>query len=183
MATPRPRPQVISLTDAAAERIKYVMANATKPVVGVRVGVKNGGCAGHDLHDGICRGASAKTDEVVEDKGVRVLIDPKAVLGTRKRRGCSCSARDGLQDRQDVGASSSSTIRTRPRPAAAAKSGAAQRLRRSRARRTAPRTPTASCSGMAARTTLPPRAGRVESAAGIGSRQIHADCGRALGGV
>src|SRR4029450_13096097 len=42
----RPRPQVIRLTDAAADRIKYVMANATKPVVGVRVGVKNGGCAG-----------------------------------------------------------------------------------------------------------------------------------------
>src|SRR5215510_1572934 len=46
MASPRPRPQVIRLTDAAAERIKYVMANAAKPVVGVRVGVKNGGCAG-----------------------------------------------------------------------------------------------------------------------------------------
>ena len=42
----RPRPQVIRLTDAAADRIKYVMANATKTVVGVRVGVKNGGCAG-----------------------------------------------------------------------------------------------------------------------------------------
>ena len=46
MANPRPRPQVIRLTDAAAERIKYVMANAAKPIVGVRVGVKNGGCAG-----------------------------------------------------------------------------------------------------------------------------------------
>ncbi len=46
MATARPRPQVIRLTDAAAERIKYVMANAKDPVVGVRVGVKNGGCAG-----------------------------------------------------------------------------------------------------------------------------------------
>ena len=46
MATVRPRPQVIRLTDAAAERIKYVMANAAQPVVGVRVGVKNGGCAG-----------------------------------------------------------------------------------------------------------------------------------------
>ena len=46
MATPRPRPQVIRLTDAAADRIKYVMANAAHPVVAVRVGVKNGGCAG-----------------------------------------------------------------------------------------------------------------------------------------
>src|SRR4051794_39088800 len=46
MATARPRPQVIRLTDAAADRIKYVMANAAKPVVAVRVGVRNGGCAG-----------------------------------------------------------------------------------------------------------------------------------------
>ena len=46
MATARPRPQVMRLTDAAAERIKDVMAKADKPVAGVRVGVKNGGCAG-----------------------------------------------------------------------------------------------------------------------------------------
>jgi iron-sulfur cluster assembly protein len=79
MATARPRPQVVRLTDAAAERIKHVMANADKPVVGVRVGVRNGGCAGMaytmDYADSI-----APTDEVVEDKGVRVLIDPKAIL-------------------------------------------------------------------------------------------------------
>ncbi|TMJ23016.1 MAG: Fe-S cluster assembly scaffold SufA [Alphaproteobacteria bacterium] len=79
MANPRPRPQVIRLTDAAAERIKYVMANAVEPVLGVRVGVKNGGCAGMsytmEYADRI-----EKADEVVEDKGVRVLIDPKAVL-------------------------------------------------------------------------------------------------------
>ena len=79
MATPRPRPQVISLTDAAADRIKYVMANATKPVVGVRVGVKNGGCAGMTYTMEYAEEV-AKSDEVVEDKGVRVLIDPKAVL-------------------------------------------------------------------------------------------------------
>src|SRR5262245_55948144 len=79
MATPRPRPQVISLTDAAADRIKYVMANAAKPVVGVRVGVKNGGCAGMTYTMEYAEEV-AKTDEVVEDKGVRVLIDPKAVL-------------------------------------------------------------------------------------------------------
>jgi iron-sulfur cluster assembly protein len=79
MVTPRPRPQVFRLTDAAAERIKYVMANATKPVVGVRVGVKNGGCAGMTYTMEYAEDV-AKTDEVVEDKGVRVLIDPKAVL-------------------------------------------------------------------------------------------------------
>jgi iron-sulfur cluster assembly protein len=79
MATPRPRPQVIRLTDAAAERIKYVMANAVQPVVGVRVGVKNGGCAGMAYTMEYAETVE-KADEVVEEKGVRVLIDPKAVL-------------------------------------------------------------------------------------------------------
>ena len=46
MASPRPRPQVMRLTDAAAERIKLVMAKADRPIEAVRVGVKNGGCAG-----------------------------------------------------------------------------------------------------------------------------------------
>ena len=75
----RPRPQVIRLTEAAAERIKYVMANATKTVVGVRVGVKNGGCAGM-TYTMEYADAVAPADQVVEDKGVRVLIDPKAIL-------------------------------------------------------------------------------------------------------
>ena len=79
MATPRPRPQVIRLTDAAADRIKYVMANAAHPVVAVRVGVKNGGCAGM-AYTMEYADVVAPADEVVEDKGVRVLIDPKAIL-------------------------------------------------------------------------------------------------------
>ena len=79
MATPRPRPQVIRLTDAAADRIKYVMANATRPVVGVRVGVKNGGCAGMEYTMEYVE-SIGPTDEVVEDKGVKLLIDPKAVM-------------------------------------------------------------------------------------------------------
>jgi iron-sulfur cluster assembly protein len=70
---------VISLTDAAAERIKYVMANATKPIIGVRVGVKNGGCAGMTYTMEYAEQV-APADELVEDKGVRVLIDPKAIL-------------------------------------------------------------------------------------------------------
>ena len=79
MATARPRPQVISLTDAAAERIKYVMENAAQPVVGVRVGVKNGGCAGMEYT--MDWAAEQKPfDEVVEQEGARVLIDPKAVM-------------------------------------------------------------------------------------------------------
>ena len=46
MASPRPRPQVMRLTDAAANRIKDILGKADKPIAGVRVGVKNGGCAG-----------------------------------------------------------------------------------------------------------------------------------------
>jgi iron-sulfur cluster assembly protein len=79
MATARPRPPVIRLTDAAADRIKYVMANAASPVVGVRVGVKNGGCAGMSYTMDYAA-EIRPTDEVVEDKGVRVIVDPKAVL-------------------------------------------------------------------------------------------------------
>ena len=79
MATARPRPQVMRLTDAAATRIRDVMARAAKPVAGVRVGVKNGGCAGMEYTMEYAE-AVAPTDEVVEDKGVKILIDPKAVL-------------------------------------------------------------------------------------------------------
>ena len=79
MATARPRPQVMRLTDAAADRIKAIMAKADKPIAGVRVGVKNGGCAGMSYTMEYAAEA-AKFDEVVEDKGVKLLIDPKAVL-------------------------------------------------------------------------------------------------------
>jgi iron-sulfur cluster assembly protein len=79
MPSTRPRPQVIRLTDAAAERIRYVMANAVTPVVAVRVGVKNGGCAGMTYTMEYAE-SIAPADEIVEDKGVRVLIDPKAIL-------------------------------------------------------------------------------------------------------
>ena len=79
MASLRPRPQVMRLTDAAAERIKAIMAKADKPFAGVRVGVKNGGCAGMAYTMEYAESA-AKFDEVVEDKGVKLLIDPKAVL-------------------------------------------------------------------------------------------------------
>jgi iron-sulfur cluster assembly protein len=79
MAVARPRPQVVRLTDAAAERIKAVMAKADRPIAAVRVGVKNGGCAGMAY---IMEYAEKidPLDEIVEDKGVRILIDPKAVL-------------------------------------------------------------------------------------------------------
>ena len=67
------------LTDAAADRIKAIMAKADKPFAGVRVGVKNGGCAGMAYTMEYAESAQ-KFDEVVEDKGVKLLIDPKAVL-------------------------------------------------------------------------------------------------------
>jgi iron-sulfur cluster assembly protein len=79
MTTPRPRPQVMRLTEAAALRIKSVIAQAGKPMAGVRVGVKNGGCAGMEYTMEYAD-AVGPTDEVVEDKGVKILIDPKAIL-------------------------------------------------------------------------------------------------------
>jgi iron-sulfur cluster assembly protein len=67
------------LTDAAASRIKDILARAEKPIAGVRVGVKNGGCAGMSYTMEYAEQVNP-TDEIVEDKGVRLLIDPKAVL-------------------------------------------------------------------------------------------------------
>jgi iron-sulfur cluster assembly protein len=79
MAVTRPKPQVVRLTEAAAERIKAVMAKADRPIAAVRVGVKNGGCAGMSYTMEYAERIDP-LDEVVEDKGVRILIDPKAVL-------------------------------------------------------------------------------------------------------
>jgi len=79
MAVARPKPQVVRLTDAAAERIKAVMAKADRPIAAVRVGVKNGGCAGMSYTMEYAEKVDP-LDEIVEDRGVRILIDPKAVL-------------------------------------------------------------------------------------------------------
>jgi iron-sulfur cluster assembly protein len=75
----RPRLQVMRLSDAAAERIKAVMAKAERPIAAVRVGVKNGGCAGMAYTMEYAEQVNP-LDEVIEEKGVRILIDPKAVL-------------------------------------------------------------------------------------------------------
>jgi len=75
----RPRPKAVSLTDAAAERVREIMAKAETPAVGIRVGVKNGGCAGQEYTFAYA-GSIEPLDEVVEDKGVTILIDPKAIL-------------------------------------------------------------------------------------------------------
>jgi iron-sulfur cluster assembly protein len=75
----RPRPKVVTLTDAAAARVKEIMAKAERPYAGLRVGVKNGGCAGQEYVMEYAEAANP-LDEVVEDKGVTILVDPKAVL-------------------------------------------------------------------------------------------------------
>ena len=75
----RPRPQVVTLTERAAERVREIMGRAEKPYAGLRVGVKNGGCAGQEYVLEYAESAGPM-DEVVEDKGVKILIEPKAIL-------------------------------------------------------------------------------------------------------
>jgi iron-sulfur cluster assembly protein len=70
---------VVRLTEGAAERVKALMAEADKPYIGVRVGVKNGGCAGMSYTMEYAE-TQNPLDEVVEDRGVTLLIDPKAIL-------------------------------------------------------------------------------------------------------
>jgi iron-sulfur cluster assembly protein len=74
-----PAPAVMQLTDAAAERVKALLAKRGKPSVGVRVGIRTKGCSGlsYTIEYADEKG---KFDEVVADKGVTVLIDPKAVM-------------------------------------------------------------------------------------------------------
>jgi iron-sulfur cluster assembly protein len=78
-AVRRPRPKVMTLTDAAVARVQAIIAKSETPVLGLRVGVKNGGCAGMEY---TMEWASVVKpyDEVVEEKGVTVLIDPKAIM-------------------------------------------------------------------------------------------------------
>jgi len=75
----RERPKVVRLSDAAAERVREIMGKAEKPYAGLRVGVKNGGCAGQEYTLEYAE-AAGPLDEVVEDKGVTILVEPKAVL-------------------------------------------------------------------------------------------------------
>lgn len=78
-ATRRERPKAVRLTEAAAERVRAIMTNAERPYVGLRVGVKNAGCAGMSYTLDYAE-TQNPLDEVVEDKGVKILIDPKAIL-------------------------------------------------------------------------------------------------------
>ncbi|WP_341757133.1 MULTISPECIES: HesB/IscA family protein [unclassified Candidatus Tisiphia] len=70
---------VMSLTDAAAQQIKRLIDKRNKPSFGIRVGVKSGGCSGLSYYVEYAD-VKNKFDEVIEDKGVRILIDPKALM-------------------------------------------------------------------------------------------------------
>lgn len=70
---------IIQLTDAAADRVKYLISKSDEPVVGLRVGVKTRGCSGLAYSVEYAT-EQRKFEDVVEEKGVRVLIDPTAVM-------------------------------------------------------------------------------------------------------
>ena len=71
--------KVIKLTDTAANRIKEIMSNADSKTIGVRVGVKSGGCAGMSYIMEYAKDKK-KNDEVIDEKGVKVFIDPAAII-------------------------------------------------------------------------------------------------------
>jgi iron-sulfur cluster assembly protein len=75
----RPRPKVITMTDAAADRVKNIMNKAEGTCIGLRLGVENGGCAGMSYKLEYATEVDP-LDEVVEEKGITVMIDPKAIL-------------------------------------------------------------------------------------------------------
>jgi iron-sulfur cluster assembly protein len=79
MSTARPRPTVLTLTEAAAARVRSIMAAKGPEVAGLKIGIKKGGCAGMEYTMDWAASAG-KFDEVVEQDGARVIIDPQAVL-------------------------------------------------------------------------------------------------------
>lgn len=76
---PLPSLKVLTLSDAAAMRVREIIDKAERPIAGVRVGVRNGGCAGMSYTMEYAE-APKPGEDVVEDKGVKVFVDPKAVL-------------------------------------------------------------------------------------------------------
>ena len=71
--------QIITLSDNAAERIKEIMANAEDNSIGVRIGVKSGGCAGMTYIMEYTKEVNPN-DELIEDKGLKIYIDSAAVM-------------------------------------------------------------------------------------------------------
>ncbi len=75
----RPRPKVVTLTDVAAARMAAIMDAADENFIGVKIGVKNGGCAGMEYTMDYATEVGP-LDEVAEENGIKVIIDPKAIL-------------------------------------------------------------------------------------------------------
>ena len=71
--------QIIKLSDNAANRIKEIMSKAENKAIGVRIGVQSGGCAGMSYVMEYAKETRAN-EEIIEDKGVKVLIDPSAIM-------------------------------------------------------------------------------------------------------
>ena len=79
MATARPRPSVMRLTQVAAARVRDLMENAERPIAGLRVGIKKGGCAGMEYTLEPVEVVNP-IDDVVSSHGANVYVDPKAVM-------------------------------------------------------------------------------------------------------
>ena len=71
--------QVITLSDRAADRVKEILSKAKEPIIGVRVGVASGGCAGMSYVMEYAKKANPN-DEIIEDKGIKLFIDPGAIM-------------------------------------------------------------------------------------------------------
>ena len=78
-ATLKERPKAMTLTERAAERVKTIMAQRETPALGLRVGVKTRGCSGMSYFVEYAE-EKKRFEEVVEDKGVTILIDPAATM-------------------------------------------------------------------------------------------------------
>ena len=76
---PKIRPGMMTITEAAAEKVKALLAGRGKPSVGIRIGVRTKGCSGMSYTIEFAD-EKGPFDEMVEDKGVTVLIDPKATM-------------------------------------------------------------------------------------------------------
>jgi iron-sulfur cluster assembly protein len=73
------KPKIMTLTDAAAARIRQIMSESEKPVAGVRIGVKNAGCVGMEYTLDFVETPDL-ADDVVEDNGAKLFVDPTAIL-------------------------------------------------------------------------------------------------------
>src|SRR4051812_16525558 len=70
---------IIKITDAAAQRVKSLLEQRTKPTVGIKIGVRSGGCTGMAYTFEYAENFD-KFDEIIDDKGVKIIVDVKAVM-------------------------------------------------------------------------------------------------------